>query len=137
MVAWVQERRAAAADIFAKTGFPNTRMEEWRFTNVAPIVDGQFLLAEGPTPNAAKLVAGVAIPGSVRLTIVNGEFVAALSDLSHLPKGVRIASLRDGARDGSEGLEQHLAKTFDIATHPFAALNTSLLDESGLSTQMQ
>ena len=129
MVAWVQERRDAAAAQFQKSGYPTTRMEEWRFTNVAPIAEGKFKPAQSAPKQASDLVKQVSIPGSLRLTIVNGEFVAALSDLSHLPKGVRIASLRDGARDKTDGLEQHLARTFDIATHPFAALNTSHLDD--------
>ena len=129
MVAWVQERRDAAAAQFEKSGFPNTKMEDWRFTNIAPIVEGKFKPAAGAPKQASALVKGVSIPGSLRLTIVNGEFVAALSDLSSLPKGVRIASLRDGARDATAGLEQHLARTFDLAAHPFAALNTSFLDD--------
>jgi Fe-S cluster assembly protein SufD len=49
--------------------------------------------------------------------------------LSAMPKGVRIAGLRDGARDGSDGLEQHLARVFNIDAHPFAALNTAHLDD--------
>ena len=68
-------------------------------------------------------------PGAVRLAIVNGQFAAGLSDLSALPKGIRIAGLRDGARDGTDGLEEHLGKVFNIDAHPFAALNTSLLDD--------
>ena len=129
MVTWVQERRDAAAAQFQKSGYPTTRMEEWRFTNVAPIAEGKFKPAQAAPKQASELVKQVSIPESLRLTIVNGEFVAALSDLSHLPKGVRIASLRDGARDKTDGLEQHLAKTFDIAAHPFAALNTAHLDD--------
>ncbi|MEO8682764.1 MAG: Fe-S cluster assembly protein SufD [Vicinamibacterales bacterium] len=127
--AWLQERRAKASAVFANSGFPNPRMEEWRFTNVAPLAETEFALADGAPRQAAMLVGEVAIPKSVRLVIVNGEFVAALSDLTHLPKGLRIASLRDGARDATDGLQDHLAATFDIATHPFAALNTAFLDD--------
>jgi Fe-S cluster assembly protein SufD len=130
--AWVQERRTKASEVFAKSGFPTTRMEEWRFTNVAPIAETEFVLADGAPSHADKLVDDVAVPNSLRLVIVNGEFVAALSDLSHLPKGVRIASLRDGARDETDGLRQHLATTFNIDTHPFAALNTAFLDDGVL-----
>ena len=65
----------------------------------------------------------------MRLVIVNGQFAAGLSDLSTLPKGLRIASLRDGARDATDGIETHLGKVFSLATHPFAALNTSFLDD--------
>lgn len=127
--AWVQERRASGSAWFAAAGFPTTRLEEWRFTNVAPIADASFALAEGAPRHAAQLVAGVTVPGSVRLAILNGQFAAGLSDLSALPKGLRIASLRDGARDATDGIEQHLAKVFDVKTHPFAALNTAFLDD--------
>jgi Fe-S cluster assembly protein SufD len=127
--AWVKERREAAAKRFAETGYPTTRQEDWRFTNVAPIADAKFPIASGAFARAAALVAGVGVRGSVRLAIVNGEFNAGLSDLSALPRGLRIAGLRDGARDGTDGLETHLARVFAIDAHPFAALNTSHLDD--------
>jgi Fe-S cluster assembly protein SufD len=127
--AWVRERREIARQRFAQVGFPNTRMEDWRFTNVAPIADAKFPLAQGSFAQAPELISSVAVPGSLRLAIVNGQFAAGLSDLSAMPKGVRIAGLRDGARDGTDGLEQHLGKVFSLDAHPFAALNTSLLDD--------
>ena len=37
--AWLQERRARASKQFAAGGFPTTRDEDWRFTNVAPIAE--------------------------------------------------------------------------------------------------
>ena len=127
--AWIRERRDAAAKRFAAVGFPNTRQEDWRFTNVAPIADAKFPLAAGSFSQAAALVSSVAVPGSLRLAIVNGQFAAGVSDLSAMPKGLRIAGLRDGARDGTDGLEQHLGKVFSIDAHPFAALNASHLDD--------
>ena len=127
--AWVRERREAAATRFAAVGFPNTRQEDWRFTNVSPIAEAKFPLATGSFAQAPALVSSVAFAGSLRLAIVNGQFAAGLSDLGAMPKGVRIAGLRDGARDGSDGLEEHLGKVFSIDAHPFAALNTSHLDD--------
>ncbi len=127
--AWVKARRDAAAKRFAEVGFPTVRQEDWRFTNVAPIADAKFPVAGGSFSQASSLISSVSIPGSLRLAIVNGEFSAALSDLSAMPKGLRIAGLRDGARDGADGLEAHLARVFNIDAHPFAALNTSHLDD--------
>jgi len=127
--AWVKERREAAATHFATVGFPTTRLEDWRFTNVSPIAEANWPLAQGGFAPAEALTAAVTIPGAVRLAIVNGQFAAGLSDLSALPKGLRIASLRDGARDATDGIETHLGKVFSLATHPFAALNTSFLDD--------
>ncbi len=127
--AWVRERREQASRRFAEAGFPNTRQEDWRFTNVAPIADAKFALATGTFTQASSLVADVKVPGALTLAIVNGQFAAGLSDLGAMPKGLRLAGLRDGARDGTDGLEQHLAKVFSIDTHPFAALNTAHLDD--------
>jgi Fe-S cluster assembly protein SufD len=126
---WVRERRESAAKHFATVGFPTTRLEDWRFTNVSPIAEANWPLAQGGFTQAEALVSSVNVPGAVRLAIVNGQFAAGLSDLSALPKGLRIASLRDGARDATDGIETHLGKVFSIATHPFAALNTSFLDD--------
>ena len=127
--AWVRERREGAAKRFAEVGFPNTRLEDWRFTNVSPIADAKYPLASGSFAQAAALISNVAVPGALRLAIVNGQLAAGVSDLSAMPKGVRIAGLRDGARDGTDGLEQHLARVFSIDAHPFAALNTANLDD--------
>jgi Fe-S cluster assembly protein SufD len=127
--AWVKERREAAAKRFAEVGFPNTRQEDWRFTNISPIAETKFVPATGSFAQAASLIESVNVPGALRLAIVNGQFAAGLSDLSSMPKGIRIAGLRDGARDGTDGLEEHLGKVFNIDTHPFAALNTSHLDD--------
>jgi len=126
---WLKERRESAAKQFAAVGYPTTRDEDWRFTNIKPIAEASWPLAQGGFKQAEALVASVNVPGAVRLAIVNGQFAAGLSDLSALPKGLRIASLRDGARDATDGIETHLAKVFNIASHPFAALNTAFLDD--------
>lgn len=129
---WLRERRARARDRFAAMGFPTTRQEAWRFTNVAPIAERDFRLSEALPAAVADLVSRVAVDGVVRLVIANGRFVAALSDLRHLPRGLRIASLRDGIRDETDGIEANLAVVCDTAAHPFAALNTAFLDDGVL-----
>ena len=42
---WLRALRSAAAERFAAVGFPTRRNEEWRFTNVSPIVETPFALA--------------------------------------------------------------------------------------------
>ena len=44
---WVRESRDIAAKRCAEVGFPNTKLEDWRFTNVAPVAEARFPLAEG------------------------------------------------------------------------------------------
>ena len=45
--AWVKERREHASQRFAAVGFPTTRNEDWRFTNIAPIAESRFAPAQG------------------------------------------------------------------------------------------
>ena len=33
---------------FGRLGFPTTRLEDWRFTNVSPIAETQFSVASAP-----------------------------------------------------------------------------------------
>src|SRR6266436_102017 len=39
---WLREIREAASERFAELGFPTTRDEDWRFTNVAPLARISF-----------------------------------------------------------------------------------------------
>lgn len=43
--AWLQQLRDAAFQRFSELGFPTTKNEEWRFTNVAPIARTKFATA--------------------------------------------------------------------------------------------
>src|SRR5690606_21078461 len=92
-VRWLQEIRDKAAARFAALGFPTTRDEEWRFTNVAPIASTEFR----PASSVNVAVESIdALPyGNLpfRIALVNGRFSAELSRLENLPDGVRAGSL--------------------------------------------
>ena len=49
-LSWLQEIRRTAMTGFAEKGFPTTRQEEWRNTNVAPIAAVAFRPATPPVP---------------------------------------------------------------------------------------
>ena len=57
--AWVKERREHAARRFAEVGFPTTRHEDWRFTNISPIAEAKFAPAQGGFKQAASLIDSV------------------------------------------------------------------------------
>ena len=47
--------RETAQSEFAKAGYPTTRNEEWKFTNVAPIAEAPFTAAKSVEPALAVL----------------------------------------------------------------------------------
>ena len=63
-------RCGAGASAFAAVGFPTTRQEDWRFTNVAPIAEAPFA-PRGEACRAAprRSSRSVAMPDALRLVI--------------------------------------------------------------------
>ena len=80
-------RRAALAR-FEAQGWPNRRIESWRYTDLSPLASKSFdYVAAAPPAEvlalAADAVAGLALnPGTTRLVFVDGYWVEALSSLT-------------------------------------------------------
>jgi Fe-S cluster assembly protein SufD len=128
--AWLKTMRARARECFEQAGFPSTRQEEWRFTNVSPIATTPFRLAEGMPTNAAGIVSRVTVPGAVRLVLLNGRFAPELSDLTAVPVGLKIGSLAAAIASGAP--ECSLLGQQPVEGQPFAALNTAFLEDGAL-----
>ena len=111
---WLQSLRDAAFRRFAELGFPTTKNEEWRFTNVAPIARGRFVAApqgswgDYHSPNAY---------GGIQIVFVNGGLVGPAPSL---PKGVQAGELGPAAAT-------HLGKYAGFEQNAFVALNTALI----------
>ncbi len=128
--AWLKTLRARGRDIFEEVGFPTTRQEEWRFTNVSPIATTPFKLADGLPTNAASMVSRVTVPDAVRLVLLNGRFAPELSDLTKAPVGLKIGSLAAAIASGTPECAQ--LGQLPLDAQPFAALNAAFLDDGAL-----
>ncbi len=53
---WLTGLRREAFRRFENLGFPTTRQEEWRFTNVKRIAETEFTLAEIPAPLSRETI---------------------------------------------------------------------------------
>lgn len=128
--AWVQKIRKDGIARFEERGFPTTRQEEWRHTDVTPIARVPFEMASGEDPGPLDQ-AGIheIFHGAVnhcRLVFVDGRFHPASSSLPPLPDGVVVGSLAEAICKTPDLVEPHLAKEIDL-DQPFAALNTAFL----------
>ena len=130
--------RRRAFERFAALGIPTTRLERWRFTNVAPIANTAFTLA-APADNAAAKAdaAPHALAGAgARLTFINGRYVARASDLERLPAGVAVGSLAAALESEAAGtraaVDAHLASRAGIDDEAFTALNTALIGDGAV-----
>ncbi len=117
--------RRSAIDRFAELGFPTTRHEEWRFTNVAPLARTPFVLADGASAPAEE-VERYAYAESFQVALVNGRWAPELSRLEGLPPGVVVQSLAQALATRPGLVEPHLGELARFAAQPFVALNTAL-----------
>ncbi len=132
--AWLAEIRRAAIHRFAELGFPTTRDEDWKYTNVAPLAQVAFrpVAQDRTAPTAESLAWSCFFElDCPRLVFVNGHYSPGISFLAGLPKGVTATRLSKALAAGNPLLEQHLARYADFETHAFTALNTALMQDGG------
>ena len=92
----VRQARERAFDRFLSRGFPTTREEEWRFTNVAPIAAVPFEPAPAASlaPEQALRLDGVS--AGVPIVVVNGRLAGPVAGL---PDGITVRTLADAPAD--------------------------------------
>jgi len=110
--------RRAGWERFVEHGIPTTKVEAWRFTDLAPLAKRPFALGR-PTKNGIHEVPGIA-PG---LVFVDGHF---RSDLSKVPTGIEVSSLAEAMRKSPGTIEEVGAAG---EGEPFVALNTAFLED--------
>jgi Fe-S cluster assembly protein SufD len=124
----VGSTREAAFARFSAAGFPTTRHEEWRHTNVQPIAQTDFVRA-----TAADVTAAAAEPFLLaaemphRVVLVNGRWSKALSSVDSLPPGLSVRGLRNVLESASPALRGSLSHT--PAQTPFVDLNTAFFED--------
>lgn len=130
---WVRDARERGIAQFERLGFPTTRLEDWKFTSVAPISERRFSLADGVDGTSPATVSALALPSLTTIAVcVNGRFAPHLSSLGGLPQGVRVLGLEEALASERGLVEAHLTRVAGFATierHAFAALNTAFLQD--------
>ena len=131
--AWLRGLRERGFARFCEVGFPTTKDEDWRFTNVNAIAQTPFQLARDARRSGAiyrDTLEACRIPGAAcQLVFVNGRFSAELSDLGSLPEGVHAGSLAQAIAQDGASLEAHLGRYLNIDRDAFCALNTAFLED--------
>ncbi len=121
---WLERIRRTASERFAGLGYPTSRLEDWKFTNVGPIANTDFHPAPPVSDLRPESLASLPFGdlGCSRLVFVNGQFVPRLSSL---PQEVRAGSLAEAL----PALEPHLGRYARFEDQAFVALNTASLND--------
>jgi Fe-S cluster assembly protein SufD len=135
---WVRELRRRGAERFGRHGFPNPRLEAWKYTSLRGLEQAlERLGTDGDATSAPAAASAHPVPAELastpRLLMVDG----ALADSEgRLPDGVEALSIEDAlfgrTDDGEDDLGQQVADLLDSldTDHParsLAALNDATL----------
>ncbi len=133
--AWLANRRRDAVGSFKDQGFPTTRMEAWRQTNLAALARVPFELASANTRAIAPQdVEAQAVPlfACSLFVFVDGRFDTELSARMALHGAVHVESLARVLAEDPGALEPYLGQLADAKRHFFTALNTAFLDDGAV-----
>lgn len=115
--------RREAFETYERLGLPHRRIEEWKYTDLRALVGEVLPLAAAPDAAALKRAADAvkahAIAGARKLVLVDGVFVADLSDVKALAAEASVKTLR-------ETLEKDAALLKTASTDAVIALNAAM-----------
>jgi Fe-S cluster assembly protein SufD len=124
------QRKIAALESFESLGFPTTKHEEWKYSNVKKLVAGNYNLSAQNNLDKASLES-FEMPDlkGVIIYFINGIYSAELSDLSQSEDKISIRTYKEAARDDANFLNEHFSKYSNDSIEAFTALNTAIASE--------
>lgn len=121
---WLHRFRQAGYQRFAGHGFPNSREEEWRYTNLSALTKTVFKPTDSRVVDVAWLEAQ-RLQEAWSVVLVNGRFSPELSRLADLPEAVTVESLAQALDEGSAGVQNRLGKAVENSEHSLIAFNNA------------
>ncbi len=130
---WIANLREKAGRAFEPLDFPTTRDEEWKYTNVTPILKAPYVPVSNPDLKGFSIAPFTfeESRGTV-LVFIDGQFSRGLSNLSDLANGIVVGNLGEISEDQSKLaklVSEHLAVYADYRDDAFTALNTALIGD--------
>lgn len=122
-----------AISTFTKIGFPHTKMEEWRLTNIEPILKTNFkhhLQPQNVDINIENIFQ-CEVPDLDTFVVVlfNGRYIYKNSPLTKLPNGTIIGSFEKAVVEYPEIVEKHFNQYAKNEKNGLIALNTAFTQD--------
>ncbi len=134
----VRSRRRQAFERFEGRGMPAGRSEEWRQTNLGPLLRRAPAFAARVNPVELDAAAFL-YPECSRMVFVNGRYVPEASSLPEEMMATPLSGM-PASGDARELVARHLGDSVDgrascsadAGVHPFAALNTGAFEDGAV-----
>ena len=116
---------------FMELGFPTTKWEDWKYTNISPILKHQYSLEKNSSMVSLQDIKRF-IPKKYSeniIVFINGEYAADLSSIKLNKEGLLITNLKEALYAHWEDVHQYISKYANFSHEPFTALNTALAQQ--------
>lgn len=121
--------RQNAIAVFAQKGFPNTKLEKWRNTDLSNVLNHAFTFPlKADTRNVdIEEIFRCDVPGfnTYMVAQLNGWFIDRGETLSQSSKGVVVCSLAEAFTKYPDLIKTHFGKYAPFADNALTALNTA------------
>jgi Fe-S cluster assembly protein SufD len=122
-----------AISIFEKIGFPHTKMEEWRLTNMEPYLKAEFIhhFQKQPIDIDIEKIFQCEVPDLDTFVVVlfNGRYIYKNNPLTKLADGTIIGSFEKALEEYPDIVEKHFNQYAKTDKNGFVALNTAFAQD--------
>ena len=123
----IHKLRKEAIENFSQLNFPTTHDEDWKYTNITPLLRYNFKPFDGNVTLNENQIEKFLFKNfsNNRLVFVNGHFIKELSKIINLPDGVIAGSIAAEFKNNSKVIDEHFSKYANYKEHIFTALSTA------------
>lgn len=123
--------RQDAYSVFEKLGIPSIQLEEWKYSNLRPIQQGQFTTSCVSKLDAESLINAGILNKIVanKLVFVNGCLFPDLSVWLETNEQIIVCNLATARKEHTSLFNAHFGKYIDYSKDGLLALNTALLSD--------
>lgn len=120
-------KRKEAIAVFDKLDFPTVKNEDWKFTNISPLLNYNFAPVGADKVSLDKsnlddyLIKRL---DTINVVLINGHLSRELSNIDNIPAGVSIENFGDVLHNNPQMIEEHFSKYAKLE-NGFVALNTA------------
>lgn len=129
----VNRLRKNAHTVFAELGFPSKDLESWRFTDLEPLLQQEFIFDFSNQSRSLEIesifTCDVYDLDTFSITLLNGWFVYKHAPLTRLADGTIIGSLAKAMEVYPELVDQYIGRAADHQSSGLTALNTAFLQD--------
>lgn len=129
---WFNELKDESLRRFNTLEFPTTKNEEWKYTNIAPLLQRTYQIPDQSHLKEIVELQNYTEKDAILIVFVNGQFSTEYSRIKNTITGVKITPLKEALRNTNGNSVQKILTSFKPAEEPIFVLLNRILANDGI-----